>query len=400
MSASKNKVYLVLFALMIWCFLNSGTIGGNLQYIVMILLCGYCLLNCDFKIRKGITINTYLICISVAQFLLPIYQYIVGGNKTVLIYSAVHIVYMLTILSSAEYVEKNDLINRIAGIFFALYFIYVLYCYIRTPTNLFDFSNIAAIVTNEDRTRNNYNGIHANNIGNMCAFLIMSGFIAKSGSDKKSYIRYIAYIFSVLMLISTGSRGGIVALLVFLLCYQGIKKLNGLFKAGTIHKMAIAGTLLLIVAGIVLILAFGFGDLIINMDYLDVLSSGRIYGWENCIRSLISSDRLIIGFDFVNPVMLFQSGMYGRLIADNWFVYVLLTTGIVGLVCMLVMIGSFGRSLVRNFDFSDTDIAILSFFVAKLFYGLFEISFYTLSDASSFLLFTLIIARVYKIRGR
>lgn len=242
----------------------------------------------------------------------------------------------------------------------------------------------------DSRYRISYGLYHFNATGNLCWFFLMSvGLLLASYYDKRRKMRKTAKIFiilvsciAILMMLSTGSRNAITSTLVFVGMYLFIVSWE---KNGKIWRFIQAVVLIIIVIGF--------------MWTADIsallLKSNRLFNFTHNIPLLTKFNSWITGLGFVDSGYFgLKTSVFDSIYVDNFYLYVLLSTGVIGCIVLFVpmirFVIHFCKKIVQKNMYNKCLAAALltvlyaAFFETNLLYPMF---------ISSFALWTLFLAR-------
>lgn len=251
-------------------------------------------------------------------------------------YMFAFIAYVFIVFGTATYFANKNKILVLLKYAYAVITVFMTICYIIYFDNFDTFRNLTSFM-NIERTRSAFGFVQANTTADICLAALTIGLllrvaeknrITQYGKVFKRWI-FLSHIIMIIILISTASRGALLALLALYGCYwyQSVdkyianKKLFGFVKPMCIGLFAL------------MLGAYIYADYIVpgNVDI-----SYRLANFTVNIPTLISSGRLLTGWGFVNKSV-FANGriISGTGYTDNYYLYVLVTTGIIGCVIML-----------------------------------------------------------------
>lgn len=186
------------------------------------------------------------------------------------------------------------------------------------------------------RYRQTFGFSHANNCADFCLLGISLSLLLRSMFVKKNIFWFFTDIVKVIMLISTSSRGNIIGLFI-LLC--GYVYVNIEYILKKVNKKQLRylkrGFIFICIIGIITYL-----KITKTIDFTELLvMSNRSYNFSINIPILFSSDRLLYGIGFVASSAFGTNAMHGSFtFVDNFYLYVLLSTGIIGCIMMGIII--------------------------------------------------------------
>lgn len=233
---------------------------------------------------------------------------------------------------------------------------------------------IGSVFSSTDRYRLSFGYYQVNGLGNLCAcMIILSCFcwkIVKKYKYIEKTIKLLIGLFdsvAVIVLLSTGSRSSIMMVGIFflLLIYNGISDLETIpFKWKTCFK-------LLCILLVFLIVTFGLWQQL-TILFVD---SNRLRNFSINLPLLENSGRMLVGLGLVDPGI-FGSKMtlYGAsYYIDNYYLYLVVEMGIIGLVSMIGILFFIGVKLFGGKK-KETRVLIGSCFWAQLATGMAETS--------------------------
>lgn len=230
----------------------------------------------------------------------------------------------------------------------------------------------------------------------LCAILASFVYLKSMGAKRRkksyAYIRKVLIIIIdvllFMLIIISGSRGAIFGGIIFAITYLYFK----VGKISVISEIQIRFTrriLLLIGAAVVGVIIYIYG-----IEYY--LNSGRWQALKN-LSFLNDFGRVLFGIGL--PEVGFESLRIGDNTGgylDNYYIYLLVTTGICGTIVVLGSIILIGKKIEK---FSETGILVYSIYVMTIFYGIVESCILTPSYLSSeiyFAIFLSFINETYK----
>lgn len=258
------------------------------------------------------------------------------------------------------------------------------------------FSNLSVIMTTEDRFREAFGFYNVNAAGNLTGCLliisgILLGYMHCNEEELAKWKYVIPVLFDIIiliMLLSSGSRNSLLELGFFVLSmlYYWLMGLDHFTK-----RTRVLLRILVLCAALVLI----FYTLGAKIDELFV-SSLRYKMFATDLPVLISSGRLFQGMGIFSAALFgYSQTPYGITVnVDNYYLFVLMETGILGL-CMiglyLVWIGiSLHRILGKSWDLQT--MILCASFIAFLFSGMGETSVIYYVFPSSYIFLTIFVS--------
>lgn len=237
------------------------------------------------------------------------------------------------------------------------------------------------------RTRFNLGFPNPNTTGSLAAGLVMIAlplltFLkTRENSAIKKILIYIMMLFDFLILVESGSRTAVIAVAAGYLLYVFFVFINN--PRWFSKKMR--QTLLYLMCFFSCAGMF----LIANKFMTVYLDSGRNQAYQ--ILTYLKGIRVFIGLGILNPGAVDKLVIDGQPLSghlDNYYVYLLMTIGIVGLVLFFVFFGKLFQKIRRRTDDSMT-AAVLSCFAFNLLYGFGETSVLYHQFPTSLIMFTM-----------
>lgn len=237
------------------------------------------------------------------------------------------------------------------------------------------------------RTRFNLGFPNPNTTGSLAAGLVMIAlplltFLkTRENSAIKKILIYIMMLFDFLILVESGSRTAVIAVAAGYLLYVFFVFINN--PRWFSKKMR--QTLLYLMCSFSCAGMF----LIANKFMTVYLDSGRNQAYQ--ILTYLKGIRVFIGLGILNPGAVDKLVIEGQPLSghlDNYYVYLLMTIGIVGLVLFFVFFGKLFQKIRRRTDDSMT-AAVLSCFAFNLLHGFGETSVLYHQFPTSLIMFTM-----------
>ena len=241
-----------------------------------------------------------------------------------------------------------------------------------------------------ERYRQSYGLYHPNATGNLClCYLILLCFEHENGRNKKSNIFFLLYkivsaVIVAVMLLSTASRSSITGLILFLLVclYSSISN-----KGGLIWKFLLA--VIVIVSVMMIVWSLDFNSL--------VELSNRMINYTVNIPLLINKGRMAVGFGIL-PSGYFGVGdglsALGSSYVDSYYLYILMTTGLIGCVILFVPLCIFFFSIIRQKqkDRIQGNMLKCGLLIVMLYTGFFETCILYSTFISSLVYWTILLS--------
>lgn len=307
---------------------------------IIILLCGVGLflvwIVFSFRIKRRVIILISILAVYASLFTF------VFTNKSLETYTRSYFLaymgYVLIVFSSGCIFSNNKskisawsiiksiymLVSAFLIVFYLLNFDYFLV--LRNPRVLLD--------SHVGRLRSNFGFVTPNSAAGLCLIgLMLERFVSQAQNNgilkyntvEKNYIK-LSRVTLIIMLVSTACRGAIIALIVSygVEYYQNIT--NSVDRKSRILKK-------IIICGIIVVSAYLVYDYFILSGLVDI--NYRLYNFTTNIPTLIEKNKLLLGWGFVDKAI-FSRGhiIQGTGYTDNYYLYVLVSTGIVGCLIM------------------------------------------------------------------
>ena len=308
------------------------------------------------------------------SFLILIALYI--GNTlrpSTAIIVAVQLASFLTIAYlNAYYAKKYNLINEYILFAYVLFSLSIIKQFIDGGMPFEIYSNVSNIFK-EDRYRVAFGFYHVNAGGNLSAcsvilsiyiyYTIILNNFKKLRRNILTIVLFGIDFFLITYLLSTGSRNAILAVLVFIFIFVYYKII--LFRTFNQKQRFI----LRIVFVIVLL-----GSTIASLGSVATslfISSNRLKNFTSNLPVLNSTLKWVFGIG-ISGSSKFTKGLYP---VDNYYLYLILTTGIFGVFVFFVAVYFIGKQLYQNVIYakSNQSIIVLAIFISHLISGMGEV---------------------------
>ena len=232
------------------------------------------------------------------------------------------------------------------------------------------------------RARAAFGFYHPNAAANiaLCVIVLSSYLVCE---NKKKSIYFIIDIFMIYIILATASRTTLSALILFfvLLIYS---RLMNKIKSNNKKRGLIVGLILIVV----LLFLFSSENGIAGLFTL----SNRSYNFIYNVPVLEKSGRLWIGLGLIGSGEFYQLPQYNTFFVDNYFLYVLMSTGIIGLIFISCFMIYILKRLVNQSSNDSFEKLTLIVFGVNIFSCLGETCFMYPSFASCFAFTVLYIA--------
>lgn len=245
----------------------------------------------------------------------------------------------------------------------------------------------------EERFRLDFGFNQVNTAGNLSlCILLFSFFLLFSNyfQPKKILSKFIFFssvlfldFICITVLLSTGSRSSLVALISFCMCFLLYLFNRSIFLNERDRK---------IIETIIFLLTLFIAMKIMGVKLLDIfISSNRLNNVLLNLPILKSWKEWLFGIGVVSPGSSIYAGAGPFLYyVDNYYLYILLTIGIIGLLAVAFFFFSIGKKIIKQIKYSGSNIFIITFsiFIAHLVSGMGESSviYYTFPSSMIYLM--------------
>ena len=309
--------------------------------------------------------------------------------------------------------ELTDFTFTAMVFFYILMFVMAIYLdnemkvirFIKTSFYVLSFGMIVILMSNWDvslgirelitnvfkgytRIRSSFGFYHPNTAANIALCIILISFCIMPYERKRRYCYFIDIIM-VFVILATASRTTMCALLFFviILAFNYIRK-----RIHTQYGEIILTIFFLTI--ILMLVIFSNGSSIEELFRV----SNRSFNFIKNIPILIKSGRLMIGLGFIGSGEFYQLAQYNTFYVDNYFLYVLMSTGIIGLIFISTFIIYLFVSLwQKNINKNRLLQLIGAIFLVNIFSSLGETCFMYPSFTSCFV-YTVIYLAVVNIQ--
>lgn len=241
---------------------------------------------------------------------------------------------------------------------------------------------ISNIFQGYTRERSAFGFYHPNTVANIAlCVIILSAYLMKENGRKKHYIVIDAFMIYIILAASSRTTLSAVILFLILVLYETLLK-----KIRNKNERRFWTAILSII--VILLLMFSSENGIEGLFKL----SNRSYNFIYNIPVLANSGRLMIGLGLIGSGEFYQLAQYNTFFVDNYFLYILMSTGVIG----LLFIVSFMIYLCKRLFVGSSNVPMkrltLIVFIVNVFASLGETCFMYPSFASCFVYTTLYIA--------
>lgn len=267
----------------------------------------------------------------------------------------------ITIVAVNVYVINNlNVFPEFIGCSFYTCGIYLIIRYAIAGFPLQAFANLSAIMSTNERFREGFGFYNVNAVGILSAgtiilsvlYLSCVAFYGKSVRGIRLILTVLIDVFVSIVLLSSGSRNSLLQVAIFVAAFIYL-------SITLLEKWSPTSRRILRVFMFILLVALIFSVFWASISDLFV-SSLRFKTFQVNIPTFISSRRILQGMGLFNVGYFARSGTaYGQTVnIDNFYLYVLLETGIIGSCIMAYVLISIG---VRLFQMKNDAISV-SFF--------------------------------------
>lgn len=248
-----------------------------------------------------------------------------------------------------------------------------------------NLSNIANIMSKEERYRANFGFGHYNTLGGAC----LCNIVLWTLLDKKKLKNIIYYIFllvSIIMLLCSASRSSLTALALFLVIYA----LGRIFKNKKSGKRILLNKIIKV--GIIIALFL----IAININVSAALEeSQRTLIFEKAIPVFLNSGRILQGLGYVsNTAYGTNLTPYTTYWLDNGYAYILISTGVLG---FLIILGAI-ILLIKKIGFTSNDYIkskVFPILIIYLYTCLFETNLFNSGYIANYIYLVIFLYYIY-----
>lgn len=393
----------IKFPILLLCFLYIfeytlyGQSVSGLKYIIQVL----CIIVFLCRERNIIAIlpkDPVILLLVVTFGAIPISQAAVKGSLTISIYTVIMWTFIICTYCIGKQLHNEEKRQDFAKMFAWTGTIIVAICVALNYSNLLNFQAIMTNFGTESniildmvrRERSAFGFMHVNSLGGICVAIIIALEMAKYKSNAKRIIRNVAIAFIFLVMLNTGSRASVYGTLIFFLIIVGERMY---FKSPIVFKFLMK---ILITIGILAGAAWVVNLIQNDFEFVSKLTSGRIDGWLYDLSQMKKDGTLLFGYGLYNPTSFFQQSFAGKMIVDNWFVYMITNIGLVGLAGCLALICFIAHHLIACCATGNTENQkVMALYIANMFHAMAEKAFITPADPISFFMMVMIFGTLY-----
>lgn len=357
-----------------------NTIFLGLRYICMASLFLLFLLEIrkNFILKKHIFI---LLLFVLTFFIYPLvgilFNIYLYGLITILMNICFYISFLVCCLYISQYYLETSRANFFKD-FSMICFLFLISGALIYRDFTIDVITLVFNLVSNNRIERSYLGFtNPNQVAIMSSVLIITTYL----SNMKKITKIILLGFSLLILINTGARTPLLAMLlmvVFFIFYYSYKKI-------TIPLLKVMLKTLLIGCTIVSILIFANFISTVSSSFfvsLDILTTNRLSRQLNTIKFLLDSRSFIFGLGMFNISFFSSQDIFSGLNTDSYYTYCLATTGIIGLVLNLYLVGNM---LIKSLKMKN--MSLIGIIIFCISYAAFEATLIFPTSLLSILLF-------------
>lgn len=350
-----------------------------------------------FLRKKSITFNKKIIFLVFVMLLIFVIYPLITINNNFLydIESEIlkNIIFIIDIFFISIFlISEGEEFKYIKGLYICIG-IFIGICYFINFDNFEVFNKFKYVLNNSLRYRNDFGIYHFNATAQLCMIVLMLSFaLRKINNNKLKVYKVILNIISIIVLLSTGSRNSIFSFIIFLIIYYFLTFKDVMIKM--LHNKYVNLLfwlfIYLIIIFIVIFIYIKISDGNINVAEL-MQNTNRIGNFTN-INFLKSNNRFMIGLGLINPSTFIKIGTN----VDNWYLYMFLTEGILGMILMFIFIIYIIINIIFDKVYTKIGILMKCLLISQLFYAFFETSFYYPQMISSYIFWILIYIYILK----
>ena len=341
-----------------------------------------------FPNKRAKNIFFYMIFIFVVYQLLNTNEFYVHDTRRECIMNLLVIINIYLYSGYIYYRKCEDIFILITYLSLAI-FICIIYIY--NFDNFEGLKQISTVFNNADRYRNSYGLYHPNGTGLMCYLaLVLSFYLYKCSSYKKTIFRAVMFSFNIvisIVIISTSSRTAITSIFLFLIIFSFMK-----IKSNFNVNKYISVFIKFIMLSVCIIILIKVLNLIAGIDFIELFTeTNRISNFTMNIPILVMNHKELFGMGYYKIFIDMYNGTY----IDNWYLYMFLTSGIIGLILSILLIAKVYIYISKNNSSSLLEIFTISYFFSQLYYSLFETEFFQSGILNTFIFWIFIFTTIY-----
>lgn len=396
--SSKTKIYLnyffalffIILLIRFQSFLSEPLFSDDIFFIGFILLIALLLIRKSKSILSAEFDRAHIIGIIFLLYFIffgLIIGIIVNPNNFADLISEnlmQYIIWFLFIFLTLAFIKIYNCFNLFLQTTYYAISIFLLACYIFNFDGLMIFlpSNFISIFVADplSRYRVAFGFSHANNCADFCLLGLIFSIFIKARGIKKNAFWLITDIVKFIMILSTSSRGNILGFAIFVafLFYFNIENIIG----GRAHYKYLK-----ILFTIILIIFLGVAIMVASdLDFAELFSqTNREFNFTINVPKMLQMDGLWLGIGFIGSgVFGFDSSIGSFTYVDNYYLYVFLTTGIIGCVFIAAILLLIFFGIRKKKDKGIFHKCIISFVIMWLFLSFFESQMFNHAFLSSY----------------
>lgn len=315
----------------------SSTPIYYISSVLLIFILIYYLLHFSFKSIN----NLYYLFLFIFLFFTFFFGVVLVNpayiNET-LVNVRIMLVFYLLVFFMGNYIYQSGSILEIVRVTYSTLAILILIMFIMNFNNMIGIGELVQnMLSGFERSRMSFGFNHPNFLGNtsLCVVMLTSFFTKKNTSFKKLLLVRILNLLFIYIILATASRSSFVGL-VFFEILRFVVFLPNIFSRVSNYFYKIV---LMILAVVSLIY-------VINIGIVKILTTtNRVGNFIYNIPILITNHRLWCGLAYVGSGD-FISKITGTFFVDNYILYTLMSSGIIGLLLNFIFIIVIWRKLL------------------------------------------------------
>lgn len=388
--------------------INNIELPISIDYFLLINICffGYYFLKHKIKIFHNRKANLILVLMLILFVFYQLFNIDTHYISETLQYSAKNFLAIINIYMVSIYMYYNKSEQRII---IATYFMISIFVVIMYLNNFDNFDGLKAILNTFDkdlRYRNSFGLFHENELGNLCYIsLILSFYILKNIRSDTFILKHSVYLVSLgvfFVLISTSSRTAITSLVLFFVVFYIRQAKNKTNENKPYMKKYISNIVrvVCITLGmeICIVALVNFIYKVKDTGISDFIAqTNRQANFDINIPILYKNSLELMGVGFFKAL----SELYGgTTYLDNWYLYMFVTSGYIGLIISIILLCIVSFSILRKSSYTLLEEITIAFFLTQLYYNMFESFLFNATFLNSFVLWIFIfITILYKYQG-
>lgn len=393
-----KNYYILTFIIYIFLFidsrLNVPIFGGYYIYSLFYLLSNFFIVFLIYsRSRKGKKVNSLSLKATLLFVVVYFFSFFLS-SKSEMLELAVSVVFFLNIYCTGYIIYYFELNKMFLTMSYYIPSIFVSILFFKNNVSFdlnYYFDNLFLGVA---RGRINMGFTHYNILGNICACMLLLSVLMCATYEKKNgciFSKLIMYgsvifldIILLITLMATASRSSFLLIIVFLAILMCIKLL---FEENDNKRNKLLMYILLFT--LTVIISVFIGGFIIDL----FISSERLNNILINIPLLTKNNRWLIGLGIIDPGKFsYSASGYGySYYVDNYYLYILIETGIIGFIIILSIMLKIGKVLHRliNQKICNENIIIYAIYFTHLISGMAETCVIYHNFMSSFIFMSL-----------